>query len=352
MTDLNFAPITAVIRAITGILASPVKYQLERSKALIEIRKKWNLLPEHPPASFDFIWVYQYASAEYSGLKIKEYGDNALPLIKLFEEYEIIESFYQSFFQNDNSILFKEVNFFIESSAIGDCIRDLKFDVEKEFNEFMNIFIETANSTRTPAEVIQIQKINQLSSKLELIANVLQGASFPSWNEYLNLHSLEGLVRIEIEELIDSLGVAKPDSKYRLKIRRHQGFRLVYQIPCPSYVLLLQGIRSIWVVTCLSDYGELIRDLKTRHIQERIKFAPKGTWCVPVDTKYMREDEDLGLHKFVLLLSHKPFPESIQSIVAEEILELKPSSLELILRYIEDKSSNVEIITAECDIIS
>ena len=341
MTDLNLDPITAVVKAIASMAISPVKNQLERNERVIQLRKSLNLPPDHPPA--DFTAVYQYALVEYG-------VDKPQPLLEIFRQEEIIQAFRQAFELEDQSIFLKEGKDFLAWNVLGDHAQELKVDIRKEFSGFQAIFIKVANSTRTPADVIQIQKIDNLEEMLRAIAiKLLDSRSY--WNNYISRHGIEGLVRFEIENSPSSFGVAEPDDTGRQEIRLGQGFRLVYQLPFAGYALLLQGVKANWVITRFGKCEDSTLDNEARYIQERIAMVPVGRWSVPANKSYLREKTDVGLHRFVLLLSQHPFAGKIQELIAQEMTEVSPSTLNNLIEYIGDNPLTTKIIVAECDII-
>jgi hypothetical protein len=341
MTDLNLDPITAVVKAIASMAISPIKNQLERSEKVIQLRKKFNLSPDHPPA--DFTAVYQYALVDYG-------VDKPQLLLKIFRQKEIIQAFRYAFEQNNPSILLEEGEYFLNWNILGDYVYESKVDIRKEFTDFQSAFIKVANSTRTPADVIQIQKIDRLEEMLEAIAiKVL--ASHSRWNSYISRHGVEGLVSFEIENSPISFGVAEPDDTGRQEIRLGQGFRLVYRLPFAGHALLIQGVKSNWGFTRFGKCEDSTLDKEARYIQERIAMVPSGRWSVPTNRSYLREKTDIGLHRFVLVLSKYPFPEKIQEIITQETIELESSTLSTLVEYIESNSSCISLIVSECDII-
>lgn len=341
MTDLNLDPITAVVKAIASMAISPVKNQLERNEKVIQLRKILNLPPDHPPA--DFTAVYQYALVDYG-------VDKPQSLLEIFRQKEIIQAFRQTFEQKDNSILLEEGENFLNWHILGDHIQELKIDIRKEFTDFQSAFIKVTNSTRTPADVIQIQKIDSLEEMLGAIAVRLL-ASQSHWNSYISRHGVEGLVSFEIENSPASFGVAEPDDTGRQEIRLGQGFRLVYRLPFPGHALLIQGVKASWVITRLGKCEDSKINNEARYIQERIAMAPVGRWTVPTHRSYLRERTDVGLHRFVLLLSQHAFPIKIQELILQETPEISPLALSNLVEYIENNALNIKLIVAECDFI-
>jgi hypothetical protein len=336
MTDLNLDPITAVVKAIASMAISPVKNQLERNKKVIQLRKTLNLLPDHPPA--DFTAVYQYALVDY-GI------DKPQPLLEIFRQKEIIQAFRQAFEQKDQLILLEEGEDFLNWNVLGDRVQELKIDIRKEFADFQSVFIKVANSTRTPADVIQIQKIDSLEEILGAIAIRLL-ASQSHWNNYINRHGVEGLVSFEVENSPASFGVAEPDDTGRQEIRLGQGFRLAYQLPFAGHALLIQGVKSNWGFTRFGRCEDSTLDKEARYIQERIATVPSGRWSVPTNRSYLREKTDVGLHRFVLLLSQYAFPIKIQELILQETSEISPSTLSNLVEHIENNALGIKLIVA------
>lgn len=340
MKDLNFDPITAVIKAITSLAASPIKYQLERNEIVIELRKKLGISPDHPPK--DFTAVYRYALVEYNANKIVEYGfEKPQSLFKLFHQEEIIQAFSQAYSKNDISILMQKGENFLDWHILGDRIREMKFDILKEFTEFYSIFSEVVYSARDTVDVFH-------SHKFEVIINALET---PRWDSYVNSHGVEGLV-FELVETTSALGVSEPDDNERQEIPLGQGFFLKCQIPFAGYALLMQGFSSRWAFIRLGKKcTDSTLDKKNRLLKERIAMVSVGSWSVPTHGIPLKEKTDIGLNHFVLLLSQKPFPHIIQEIIAQETNEVSVSALNNLVKYLENEPSSVILLVAECEII-
>lgn len=153
MTDLNFDPVIGVIKAIASMAASPIKNQLERDERVIQLRKKLDFDPDHPPA--DFTGVYKYALVEYG-------FDKPQPILELFRQKEIIQAFRAAFEEKDHSIIQKAGQKFIDEYALGDEIKEQKIDIRQELTEFNEVFVRVTERTRTPAQVNTDIKIDNL----------------------------------------------------------------------------------------------------------------------------------------------------------------------------------------------
>ena len=339
MTNLNSNLISLAIGVIASLAAPPIKNQFERNERVIQALKKLKLNPDHPPA--DFTGVYRYALVQY-GI------DKPQPLLQLLRQEGIIRAFRQAFEQNNQSPVLIEV---AKISWIFN-LNTLGIDLQEELNQFKDIFIEVANSTRTPADVIQSQEIKNLSETLETIANTLAAPTL--WSYYVTHFGEKERVSFKLKDRSE-LRVAEPDDTERKEIRLGQGFRLVYQLPFAGYALLMQGLNSSWVVTRLGKCTDETLNQKTRYIQERIAKVLPSIWSVPTNKTYLKEKDYkyIGLNRFVLLISKNVFPEVIQEMVYRETQELSLSALSTLVKYVQENidNSRIKLIVAECNIV-
>ncbi len=133
--------------------ATPIKNKLERNETVIKLLEKLGLDPEHPPA--DFSGVYAYTLVKYGVGKPQQ-------ILELFRQEDIKRAFRDAFEQNDFLILLKKGQEFIDGYALGDEIKELRVELFPEFAAFGMVFINVANSTRTPSEVLRDRKIDTL----------------------------------------------------------------------------------------------------------------------------------------------------------------------------------------------
>ncbi|WP_214662545.1 WD40 domain-containing protein [Amazonocrinis nigriterrae] len=169
-----------IIKAIAGITNPLIKNKLQRNEIVIQLLKRFNLNPEHPPA--DFSGVYAFTLVEYGVGKPK-------PLLELFHQEPIKQAFRKALDHNNLSIILSEVDAFVDGYVLGDEIKSLKLDVRREIAEFATVFIEVAKRTRTPADVLMNQDIGSLHQRIASIQKQLQ-----------RLPTLEG-IRTEIARL-------------------------------------------------------------------------------------------------------------------------------------------------------
>ena len=146
-----------VVDALIGELVSKVSDKLQYSEIRLRLLKQFNLIPDTPPNNFEGVYVYT----------LIEYGVGKPEVIlQLFKETEIKEEFRKAFSQNkmfDTSIL----DNFIQSSDIGDKIKDQKIDYQQELNKFAQLFIEIAKRARTATEILQDHKLDKIENSLQ-----------------------------------------------------------------------------------------------------------------------------------------------------------------------------------------
>jgi hypothetical protein len=239
MTDLNLDPVTGVIKAIASMATSPIKNQIERNERVIQLQKKLNLDPEHPPA--DFTGVYRYALVDYG-------VDKPQPILELFRQKEIIQAFRQAFEQDDQSILLQEAEDFLDWNILGDRVRELNFDIRRELAEFKTTFIKVANSTGKPFDFIQTQKIDNLENILGAIVNRL--LALPPltldqlWEKLLDKATKTDTMKPEI---VNSLGMWNSAPR----VPKGIPFHFIINLAHSGYLILLEKNpeQQIW---CLS----------------------------------------------------------------------------------------------------
>ncbi|MBW4577056.1 MAG: pentapeptide repeat-containing protein [Aphanothece sp. CMT-3BRIN-NPC111] len=154
-----------LISAIAGSSAPVLKAKLERSEPIIKLLREHNLDPEHPPA--DFLGVYAYTLVSYGVGKPE-------PILKFFREEQIQKAFRQTFEQNDFSILLNEAEDFLDWNILGDELRKEGLDPRREFAEFSGVFIEIAKRTRTPAEVMRDQNLDNVQQDVREILELFK----------------------------------------------------------------------------------------------------------------------------------------------------------------------------------
>lgn len=312
MEDLNLDPITGVIKAIAGLATSPIKSKLERNERVIELRKKLKFDPDHPPA--DFTGVYRYALVDYG-------VDKPQQIMELFRQKEIVRAFRQAFEQNDQSILVKEGEDFLDWNILGDCIRELKIDVRQELADFQAAFIQVANSTRTPADIIQSQKIDNLEKILGEIEAKIRD---------LPVHTLDQVWEILVDkasktdqmkpEVANNLGMWNPAPKVPLGTP----FHFVINLPTSGYLILLEKNPEgqIW---CLSP-SFLAPPLLLEAGQVKLPLAYQDTFTA----------DSLGKEQMLAIISQFRLNFDWLPEGNDEPLQIKKEYLTQLLEYVQN----------------
>ncbi len=322
MTDLTLDPVTGVIKAIVSMATSPVKNQLERNERVIQLRKKLNLPPDHPPA--DFTGVYRYALVEYGIGKPQS-------ILELFRQKEIIQAFRQAFERNDQSIILKEGKDFLDWNRLGDLIRELNIDIRQELADFQAEFIKVANSTRTPADVIQSQKIDKLENILRAIeTRILELPPLTLdqlWQQLVDKATKTDQMKPEIA---NNLGMWNPAPK----VPRGTPFYFVIHLATSGYLILLEKNpeQQIW---CLSP-SCLAPLLRLEAGEVKLPLAYQDTFTA----------DSVGREQMLAIISQDQLNLGWLPGSDDEPLEMRKDHLTELLDYLEG-SLEVQVLYAE-----
>ena len=158
-----------IIDALIGETVHEVLDKLKYNEIRLQLLNKFGLKPDTPPN--DFEGVYVYTLIEYGVGKQKV-------ILQLFKEKEIKEEFQQAFSQN-RSFNIQTLDNFIQSSHIGDKIKEQKIDYRRELTEFARLFIEIAKRARTATETLQDHKLDSLQTSLNQIREQINQLSLP-----------------------------------------------------------------------------------------------------------------------------------------------------------------------------
>ncbi|MGB3419669.1 MAG: pentapeptide repeat-containing protein [Dolichospermum sp.] len=158
-----------VISALVGEAVGKILDDLQCNETRLRLLNKFGLKPDTPPNDFDGVYVYT----------LIEYGVGKQKVIlQLFKEKEIKEEFSRAFSQN-RSFNIQTLDDFIQSSDIGDKIKEQKIDYRRELTEFAILFIEIANRARTATEILQDHKLDSLQTSLNQIREQINQLSLP-----------------------------------------------------------------------------------------------------------------------------------------------------------------------------
>ncbi|MFN6036325.1 MAG: hypothetical protein ACK48B_20315 [Dolichospermum sp.] len=158
-----------VISALVGDAVGKILDELQYNETRLRLLNKFDLKPDTPPNDFDGVYVYT----------LIEYGVGKQKVIlQLFKETEIKEEFREAFSQN-RSFNIQTLDDFIQSSDIGDKIKEQKIDYRRELTEFARLFIEIAKRARTATEILQDHKLDSLQTSLNQIREQINQLSLP-----------------------------------------------------------------------------------------------------------------------------------------------------------------------------
>jgi predicted NACHT family NTPase len=142
---------------LMDLLFETAMESLNRNERVIQVLKRLNLDPDHPPA--DFTGVYKYALVEYGVGKPR-------PVLEIFRQAKIQELFREALERNTPSILLKNGEDFLADHSLQADLQANNVDIRREFYAFAAVFIEVAKRTRTPAEILAEQKLESLHRQM------------------------------------------------------------------------------------------------------------------------------------------------------------------------------------------
>ncbi|MBD2499217.1 pentapeptide repeat-containing protein [Anabaena azotica] len=165
-----------IISALVGQGVENVQDKLWHSEKVLQLLPRFGLKPDAPPN--DFEGVYVYTLIEYGLGKPKV-------ILELFRQNEIQTEFEKAFSGNKN-FDFQKLDNYIDSFAIGDEIKRQNIDYNQELAEFIRLFIEVAQRARTPTEILQDHKIDNLQGTLNQIRKQFNNLNLVALQEQIN----------------------------------------------------------------------------------------------------------------------------------------------------------------------
>ncbi|MFE4105855.1 NACHT domain-containing protein, partial [Almyronema epifaneia] len=142
---------------LMDLLFDSAMESINRNERVIQLLKRLNLDPDHPPA--DFTGVYQYALVEYGVGKPR-------PVLEIFRQAKIQELFREALERNTPAMLLKNGEDFLADHPLKADLKAHNVDIRREFYAFAAVFIEVAKRTRTPAEILAEQKLESLHRQI------------------------------------------------------------------------------------------------------------------------------------------------------------------------------------------
>jgi len=176
---MNFNPSQPFVTAIARIFgaAAPIAVNKIRSNpAIIKMLQDFNFdQTEHPPQDFDII--YACAVIKYDQSKTEDQWNDSDILAELFLKDVIKKAFDKSFYTQNYEIVKGEIDACVvweeqDWNTLRQKIQELNIDWNQELEKFKDIFIELVKKSGKPLESYSIQKIEEISQKLdELLRN-------------------------------------------------------------------------------------------------------------------------------------------------------------------------------------
>ena len=176
---MNFNPSQPFVTAITRIFgaAAPIFVSRIRSNpAIIRMLQDFKFdQTEHPPQDFDII--YACAVIKYDQSKTEDQWNDSDILAELFLKDVIKKAFDKSFHTQNYEIVKGEIDACVvweeqDWNTLRQKIQELNIDWNQELEKFKDIFIELVKKSGKPLESYSIQKIEEISQKLdELLRN-------------------------------------------------------------------------------------------------------------------------------------------------------------------------------------
>jgi predicted NACHT family NTPase len=286
-----------VVDALIGELVSKVLDKLQYSEIRLRLLKQFNLIPDTPPN--DFEGVYVYTLIEYGVGKEKV-------ILQLFKETEIKEEFGKAFSQNkifNTSIL----DNFIQSSDIGDKIKDQKIYYRRELTEFARLFIEIAKRARTATEILQDHKLDSLQTILDQIREQINQLSLAEIQKQITEITQNYQKLLPPGEIVRETELAKQLKKWfealGYKFENHEVlekeyFEWIINIPHPLggyYRILIHGVEA---EAGINDINAVKTIVETQKVDQGWIVAPRRVSKAARETVEKSEKKQIFCYTF------------------------------------------------------
>ncbi|WP_217357020.1 pentapeptide repeat-containing protein [Dolichospermum sp. UHCC 0299] len=262
-----------IIDVLIGETVHKVLDKLKYSEIRLQLLNEFGLKPDTPPN--DFEGVYVYTLIEYGVGKQKV-------ILQLFKETEIKEEFRRAFSQN-RSFNIQTLDSFIQSSHIGDKIKDQNIDYRRELTEFARLFIEIAKRTRTATETLQDHKLDSLQNSLTQVREQINQLSLPELQKQIAQLAQSQQQLLSPAEIIRETELAKQLKKWfetlgykfeQYEVLEKEYFEWIINIPKRrGYDRIL--IRGINAETGINDINAVKTIVEIQNVDEGWIVAPR-----------------------------------------------------------------------------
>ncbi|WP_051155165.1 NACHT and WD40 repeat domain-containing protein [Anabaena sp. 90] len=284
-----------VVDALIGETVHEVLDKLKYSEIRLRLLNKFGLKSDTPPN--DFEGVYVYTLIEYGVGKQKV-------ILQLFKEKEIKKEFQQAFSQN-RSFNIQTLDNFIQSSDIGNKIKDQNIDYRRELTEFARLFVEIAKRARTATEILQDHKLESLQNSLnplpEIQKQITQLAQ--SQQQLLSPGEIprETELAKQLKKWFETLGYKFEN----YEVLEKEYFEWIINIPHPLggyYRILIHGVEA---EAGINDINAVKTIVETQKVDQGWIVAPRRVSKAARETVEKSEKKQIFCYTFDELIEKK-----------------------------------------------
>ena len=271
--------------------------KLKYSEIRLQLLNKFGLKPDTPPNDFDGVYVYT----------LIEYGVGKQKVIlQLFKETEIKEEFRRAFSQN-RSFNIQTLDNFIQSSDIGDKIKDQNIDYRRELAEFARLFVEIAKRARTATEILQDHKLESLQNSLTQVREQINQLSLPEIQKQIAQLAQSQQQLLPPGEIPRETELAKQLKKWfetlgykfeNYEVLEKEYFEWIINIPHPLggyYRILIHGVEA---EAGINDINAVKTIVETQKVDQGWIVAPRRVSKAARETVEKSEKKQIFCYTF------------------------------------------------------
>ncbi|MBO1049770.1 MAG: hypothetical protein HEQ10_19610 [Dolichospermum sp. DEX182a] len=283
--------------AILSSCQHEVLDKLKYSEIRLQLLNKFGLKPDTPPNDFDGVYVYT----------LIEYGVGKQKVIlQLFKETEIKEEFRRAFSQN-RSFNIQTLDNFIQSSDIGDKIKDQNIDYRRELAEFARLFVEIAKRARTATEILQDHKLESLQNSLTQVREQINQLSLPEIQKQIAQLAQSQQQLLPPGEIPRETELAKQLKKWfetlgykfeNYEVLEKEYFEWIINIPHPLggyYRILIHGVEA---EAGINDINAVKTIVETQKVDQGWIVAPRRVSKAARETVEKSEKKQIFCYTF------------------------------------------------------
>ncbi|WP_254435682.1 pentapeptide repeat-containing protein, partial [Dolichospermum sp. UHCC 0260] len=286
-----------VVDALIGETVHEVLDKLKYSEIRLRLLNKFGLKPDTPPN--DFEGVYVYTLIEYGVGKQKV-------ILQLFKEKEIKKEFQQAFSQN-RSFNIQTLDNFIQSSDIGNKIKDQNIDYRRELTEFARLFVEIAKRARTATEILQDHKLESLQNSLTQVREQINQLSLPEIQKQIAQLAQSQQQLLPPAEIVRETELAKQLKKWfetlgykfeNYEVLEKEYFEWIINIPHPLggyYRILIHGVEA---EAGINDINAVKTIVETQKVDQGWIVAPRRVSKAARETVEKSEKKQIFCYTF------------------------------------------------------